>query len=103
MATYASRTCRALPICPALSPRVDIPLTRSPRFANAIPRDDARCIAAWPCPSNPTRIRPNDRPLYGNTGILHAYNEFFSLFKANASAGPNVDQPPHAPSDRKKI
>lgn len=24
----------------------EVPLTRSPRFANAIPRDDARCVAA---------------------------------------------------------
>lgn len=57
---------------PAESPRVDIPLTRRPRFANAIPRDDARCVAAWPLLVQSSTYPTADHRLYGDTGILHA-------------------------------
>lgn len=66
---------------PAQSPRVDIPLIRIPRFANALPRDDARCVAAWPLPSNPTHIRLT---IIVCTAIpeFSMHNEFF-FFRGN--------------------
>lgn len=65
---------------PAQSPRVDIPLTRRPRFAHAIPRDDARCVAAWPLPSTHTHIRLTIIVCTA-TPDFSMHNEFFLSFR----------------------